>query len=45
MALKLDMRKTYDRAKWDYFEVITRKSCLQDQWIDKIIRCVCFVSF
>ena len=39
-ALKLDMRKAYDRAEWNYLKTIMLKLGFHRLWVDKIMRLV-----
>ena len=45
MALKLDIRKTYDRVKWGYLEAIMRRLGFYDRWIALMMMCVTSVSY
>ena len=44
-ALKLDMRKAYDRLEWDYLQKIMIRLGFHRLWVDMIMRLVCSVSF
>ena len=45
MALKLDMRKIYDRVEWKFLEQIMQKMGLASKWIQLISACIRLVSF
>ena len=44
-ALKLDMRKAYDRLEWNYLEKIMIKLGFHRKWVEMIMRLVKTVSF
>uniref|UniRef100_A0A803PUH4 Reverse transcriptase n=1 Tax=Cannabis sativa TaxID=3483 RepID=A0A803PUH4_CANSA len=45
MALKLDMSKAYDRVEWGFLITMMRGLGYEEDWIEKIMRCVTSVSF
>ncbi|XP_021721232.1 uncharacterized protein LOC110688776 [Chenopodium quinoa] len=45
IAIKTNMRKAYDRIKWDFLEQVLSKFVLPDLMIKTIMNCVSSVSF
>lgn len=45
LALKLDIRKTYDRVEWDFLNGIMSKLGLPDMWVERVISYVTTSSF
>ncbi|KAA3462544.1 LINE-1 reverse transcriptase isogeny [Gossypium australe] len=44
-VIKLDMSKAYDRVEWDFFENVLLKFGFSDEWVNKIMCCVCTVRY
>jgi hypothetical protein len=45
MAVKLDMRKAYDRVEWPFLEAMMRAMGFEQKWIALIMTCVKRVSY
>uniref|UniRef100_A0A803NSJ4 Reverse transcriptase n=1 Tax=Cannabis sativa TaxID=3483 RepID=A0A803NSJ4_CANSA len=45
MALKLDMSKAYDWVEWNFLTTMMEGLGYDEEWINKIMRCVTSVSF
>ncbi|KAL5741976.1 hypothetical protein ACOSP7_028708 [Xanthoceras sorbifolium] len=45
VALKLDMRKAYDRVEWNFLRQMMEKLGFSPGWIDKVMCCVTSASY
>ena len=45
MALKLDMRKAYDRLEWAFLQTIMEKMGFHSTWIGWILECICSATY
>lgn len=45
LALKLDIRKAYDRVEWVFLQSIMIKLGFPNIWIDRVMTCVTSPSF
>lgn len=45
VAIKMDMRKAYDRVEWDFLKFVLLKLGFNDIWVSKIMECVCSVKY
>ena len=44
-AIKLDMSKAYDRLEWAFLNKVMVRMGFDQQWIDRIQRCLTSVSY
>ncbi|XP_043717788.1 uncharacterized protein LOC122665701 [Telopea speciosissima] len=45
LALKLDMRKAYDRLEWNFIEGMLLKLGFRGSWVHLVITCITYVSY
>lgn len=45
VAIKMDMRKTYDRIEWDFLEVVLLSLGFCDFWVSRIMACAASVRY
>ena len=45
MTIKLDISKAYNMVKWSYLEVVMRKMCFGEQWIELMMVCIKTVTY
>lgn len=45
MALKLDMSKTYDRAKWSFLREMMEHMVFAKSWLELIMRCITSIFY
>ncbi|OMO97058.1 reverse transcriptase [Corchorus capsularis] len=45
MALKLDLRKAYDRVEWQFLEDVMRVMGFSERWISSVMTCVRTVTY
>jgi len=45
MAVKVDMKKAYDRVEWPFLEAMMRTMGFEEKWISLIMTCVMSVSY
>ena len=45
IAVKLDIRKAYDRVEWNFLEAVMHRLGFSDRWISIVMMCVTTVSY
>ncbi|GLT35476.1 hypothetical protein SLA2020_099250 [Shorea laevis] len=45
MVVKLDLSKAFDRVKWNFLEDTMRAMGFPEQWINRVMMCVCTVEY
>lgn len=44
MLLKLDLKKAYDRIRWDFLEDTIRAAGMEERWVQWILQCITGLS-
>ncbi|KAF7812457.1 reverse transcriptase [Senna tora] len=45
VAIKMDINKAYDRLEWDFLQEVLLKLGFCEDWVKRIMGCVCLVNF
>lgn len=45
VAIKMDLRKVYDRVEWDFLEAVLLAMGFHSVWVARVMECVCSVRY